>query len=150
MRTPENVLKIGVLNLMHDKLDTKRRFERVLNSTTYPVELTFFYPKEHYQDRPVPAQVTRIARPLELDEVKQLDAFIVTGAPIEKLDFAEITYINELQELFDCLAQNKIEQLYVCWAPWLQSTTFMGWINTYCPKNYLGSIRKRSYVIPSY
>lgn len=42
MRTPENVLKIGVLNLMHDKLDTKRRFERVLNSTTYPVELTFF------------------------------------------------------------------------------------------------------------
>ena len=30
MRTPENVLKIGVLNLMHDKLDTKRRFERIL------------------------------------------------------------------------------------------------------------------------
>lgn len=42
MRTPENVLKIGVLNLMHDKLDTKRRFERVLKNSAQPVELTFF------------------------------------------------------------------------------------------------------------
>ena len=50
MRTPENVLKIGVLNLMHDKLDTKRRFERVLQDSAQPVELTFFYPKDHYQD----------------------------------------------------------------------------------------------------
>lgn len=85
MRTPENVLKIGVLNLMHDKLDTKRRFERVLKNSAQPVELTFFYPKDHYQDRPVPAQVAQIARPLELAEVEKLDAFIVTGAPIEKL-----------------------------------------------------------------
>ena len=42
MRTPENVLKIGVLNLMHDKLDTKRRFERILKNSAQPVELTFF------------------------------------------------------------------------------------------------------------
>ena len=45
MRTPENVLKIGVLNLMHDKLDTKRRFERILKNSAQPVELTFFYKK---------------------------------------------------------------------------------------------------------
>lgn len=126
MRTPENVLKIGVLNLMHDKLDTRRRFERVLKNSAQPVELTFFYPKDHYQDRPVPAQVAQIARPLELAEVEKLDAFIVTGAPIEKLDFAEITYINELQELFNCLAQNKIEQLYVCWGAMAAVNYFYG------------------------
>ena len=138
MRTPENVLKIGVLNLMHDKLDTKRRFERVLKNSAQPVELTFFYPKDHYQDRPVPAQVAQIARPLELAEVEKLDAFIVTGAPIEKLAFAEITYINELQELFNCLAQNKLEQLYVCWGAMAAVNYFYGVDKRLLPQKLFG------------
>lgn len=126
MRTPENVLRIGVLNLMHDKLDTKRRFENVLQSDKYQVELTFFYPKDHYQNRVVPKEVAQISRPLDLELVKQMDAFIVTGAPIEKLSFTEITYINELQELFECLERNQLEQLYVCWGAMAAADYFYG------------------------
>lgn len=101
MRKKDDVLEIGVLNLMHDKEDTKRRFERVLTREDCRVNLTWFYPVMHYQDREVPENVRRMSQPLDLNKVKELDAFIVTGAPLEKLDFDDVTYISELQELFE-------------------------------------------------
>lgn len=92
MRKKDDVLEIGVLNLMHDKEDTKRRFERVLTREDRRVNLTWFYPVMHYQDREVPENVRQMSQPLDLNKVKKLDAFIVTGAPLEKLDFDDVTY----------------------------------------------------------
>lgn len=51
MRKKDDVLEIGVLNLMHDKEDTKRRFERVLTREDCRVNLTWFYPVMHYRQR---------------------------------------------------------------------------------------------------
>lgn len=67
-----------------------------------------------------------MSQPLDLDKVKELDAFIVTGAPLEKLDFDDVTYISELQELFDCLSTEGIEQLYVCWGAMVAANYFYG------------------------
>ena len=69
MRKKDDVLEIGVLNLMHDKEDTKRRFERVLTREDRRVNLTWFYPVMHYQDREVPENVRRMSQPLDLDKV---------------------------------------------------------------------------------
>ncbi len=62
----------------------------------------------------------------------------MTGAPIEKLAFAEITYINELQELFNCLAQNKLEQLYVCWGAMAAVNYFYGVDKYLLPQKLFG------------
>ena len=77
-------LRIGVLNLMHDKEATRRRFTRVLEQPGLPVELTFFYPVTHYTGRPVPEAVAKIARPLDVELAAQMDGFIITGAPDRK------------------------------------------------------------------
>ena len=69
-------LRIGVLNLMHDKEATRRRFTRVLEQPGLPVKLTFFYPVTHYTGRPVPEAVAKIARPLDLELAAQMDGFI--------------------------------------------------------------------------
>lgn len=138
MRTPDNVLKIGILNLMHDKKDTKSRFEKVLQSDKYQVETTFYYPKDHYKSRPVPEDVKEMSRPLDLDEIKHLDGFIITGAPLEKLDFTEITYINELQELFECLEKNKLEQLYICWGAMAAANYFYDIDKVQLPQKIFG------------
>lgn len=126
MRQPADVLRIGILNLMHDKLDTRARFLRVLEGQGINVEVTFYYPKDHYKERPVPPEVAKYARPLDLTEVKKLDGFIVTGAPLERLSFDEITYIDELQGLFLCLEKYQIEQLYVCWGAMAALNYFYG------------------------
>lgn len=108
-------LKVGILNLMHDKVDTQRRFRHVLTRSARPVEITFLYPQTHYLSRPVPNLVKRISQPLELNQINQYDAFIITGAPIERLPFNKITYIDELHRLIDQLVKLNIPQLYICW-----------------------------------
>lgn len=113
MATPQ--IKIGILNLMHDKVDTQKRFTNVFAHTAYPVELTFLYPQTHYRDRTVPDLVQQIAQPLDLARVNEFDAFIITGAPIEQLDFNEVTYIDEIHQLIDQLVKFNIPQLYICW-----------------------------------
>ena len=92
-------LKIGILNLMYDKEDTQKRFSRVLRDTGENLEITYFYPVNHYKNREVPELVTKISQPLDLKLIRQMDAFIITGAPLEKLPFSDITYLDELQGL---------------------------------------------------
>lgn len=108
-------LNIGILNLMHDKIDTQKRFSHVLTQTGQSVAITYFYPVTHYQNQPVPKTVAQISQPLDLSLIPQFDGFIVTGAPVEKVPFADVTYYPELTQLFDCLQAQQLEQLYVCW-----------------------------------
>lgn len=104
-------VKIGILNIMHDKVDTQKRFRHVLPHA----DLTFFYPKSHYQNRKLPADFAKIAEPLDLAKVETLDAFIITGAPIEQIPFGQVDYWNELKQLFAFLNEQQLPQLYVCW-----------------------------------
>ena len=104
-----------MLNLMHDKEATRRRFTRVLEQPGLPVKLTFFYPVTHYTGRPVPEAVAKIARPLDLELAAQMDGFIITGAPIENLPFDQVEYFAEVCDLIDVLNRARVFQLYVCW-----------------------------------
>lgn len=100
---------------MHDKWDTQQRFSKVLKQDNFNVDVTFLYPQTHYDRRPVPELVKQISQPLDLTRLQSFDAFIITGAPIEQLDFKEITYITEVHELIDRLVALNIPQLYICW-----------------------------------
>lgn len=119
-------IKIGILNLMHDKKDTNDRFTKVLSAPGKPVELKFYYPKSHYQNRPVPPEVSAILHPLDFDEVKKMDAFIITGAPIEQLPYDEITYLPEIKELLAVLKQNVSNLLFVCWGGLVAAYEYFG------------------------
>lgn len=105
-----NRIKLGVLNLMHDKLDTQQRFAHVLPDA----DLTFFYSRMHYQNRPVPPEVAKISQPLDLNHIQDFDGFI-TGAPLDHLDFEQVTYIEEVRCLLQLLDKYKLQQLYFCW-----------------------------------
>lgn len=108
-------LKIGILNLMHDKVDTQQRFSTVLKAGPFDVKIQHLYPQTHYLTRPVPDLVQHISAPLNLNNLQNFDAFIITGAPVEQIPFDEITYINEVHQLIDKLARLNIPQLYICW-----------------------------------
>ena len=108
-------LNIGILTLMHDKVDTQKRFSKVLTAGRYEVNVQYFYPQMHYQARPVPELVQKISSPLDLSQIHRFDAFIITGAPIEQLPFNKITYLDEVHRLIDQLVTYEVPQLYVCW-----------------------------------
>lgn len=139
---------IGILNLMHDKEETQARFENVLKATDYPITLEFFYPISHYQDRPVPELVRAISKPLTLGNLARFDGFIITGAPIEELDFSAVQYWQEIQALMDELDRLAIPQLYVCWGAMAALYHFYGIEKRSLPVKYFG-VFENQIVVPT-
>lgn len=128
--------KIGILNLMHDKIDTQKRFSHVIKEASPETEITYFYPQSHYLSRPLPRNWP--AEPLDLAKIEKMDGFIITGAPIELLDFTEVDYWEELTRLFDFLQAKKIPQLYVCWGAMAALHYFYGIGKHPLPKKIFG------------
>jgi homoserine O-succinyltransferase len=100
------MLAVGLLVLMHDKVQAINDWQNALGPQ---VQLHAFYPKSH-----VPAHAG-VMQPLDLKQVQQLDAFIVTGAPIDRLEFEDVWYYPEVAQLIDALQAAAIPQLYLCW-----------------------------------
>lgn len=105
--------RIGILNLMKNKIETNHNFEHVLRNDE--VELTFYYSATRYNDRVLDPEITSTMKPLDLTAIKQFDGFIITGSPVEQLAFEQVTYNQEINELLDKLDELNIPQLYVCW-----------------------------------
>lgn len=131
-------LKIGILNIMHDKLRTRQRFEKIFAKAPFDVELTFFYPQMHYQNRPVPPEVRAISEPLDLKKIKDFDGFIITGSPIEQFEFNEVTYIEEVRCLLTELDKNHVQQLYLCWGAMAAMNYFYNIDKEKLPKKIFG------------
>lgn len=131
-------IRIGILNLMHDKVATQQRFERLLKQAGQPVSVTFFYPVSHYADRPVPELVAKISLPLDLKQATAMDGFIITGAPVENLAYDEVEYIDEVRNLIDALNQAHVVQLYVCWGAMVAANYLYGVGKHRLAKKYFG------------
>lgn len=110
-----NTVKIGVLNLMYNKIETNINFYRSLTREHKNVQLVYYYSATRYVDRKLDPAITNTMKPLNLDDLNDLDGFIITGSPIEHLDFEDVTYRDEVNALLDRLNEMRIPQLYVCW-----------------------------------
>ncbi len=135
-------LKIGILNVMHDKPETNARFTNVLTHSGRPVALHFYYPTTHYPGG-VPADVSRILAPLDLTAAAEMDGFIITGAPIERFAFDDVTYIAEARALMDVLAAHRVSQLYLCWGGMAALDHFYGIRKHMLPHKLFGVYRQR-------
>lgn len=135
-------LQIGILNVMHDKAATNARFTKVLTHAGRPVALHFYYPKTHYPNG-APAEVAAILAPLDLAAAGRMDGFVITGAPIEQLAFADVTYIAEVQALMAALAGRAVPQLYLCWGGMAALDYFYGIEKHLLPHKLFGVYRER-------
>lgn len=109
-------LKIAVLNLMPTKVATETQFVRLLSNTSLQVELSLLRVDRHksknYSEEHMEAFYA------DFDEVKdkKFDGMIVTGAPVENLDFKEVTYWDNLCKIFKWSEKNVYSTIYICWA----------------------------------
>ncbi|MDE6303422.1 MAG: homoserine O-succinyltransferase [Paramuribaculum sp.] len=108
-------LKIGLLNLMPLKQMAEIDYLRLLSYSPLDIELTLVSPATH-RSRNTSAEhiATYYVTPQEALE-KGLDGMIVTGAPVEKIDFEQVDYWPELTGLFAELRNRRIPTLYICW-----------------------------------
>lgn len=109
-------LKIAVLNLMPLKIMSETDLLRLLSNTPLQIELDFFEPSSHISKNTPRKHLQMFYK--RFDDIKHstYDGFIVTGAPVEKLEFEDVDYWKELTEIFDWARTHVTSTLYICWA----------------------------------
>ena len=126
-------LRIGLLNLMPNKIRTETQIARLLGASPLQIELTLIRIGSHKAKNT--AQDHLITHYQTWDDIKDktFDGFLVTGAPIETLPFEEVTYWPELTEIFDWTRTNVHSNLFICWGAMAAAAHFHG-----LPKHPLG------------
>jgi len=108
-------LRIALLNLMPTKINTETQFARLIGSTPLQVDLSLVRMSDHVSKNTSIEHMSEFYRPWEDVQGEKFDGLIVTGAPIELLDFREVSYWDELCQIFDWCGTNVHALLAVCW-----------------------------------
>lgn len=108
-------LQILLLNLMPTKVDTETQLARVLGNTPLQIELELIAPRGHVSKNT--SQAHMLAFYKSFDEVRRrtFDGLIITGAPVELMDFEEVDYWQELCEIMEWSKTHVHSTLHICW-----------------------------------
>ena len=108
-------LQILLLNLMPTKIDTETQLARVLGNTPLQIELELIAPAGHVSKNT--SQEHMLAFYKTFDQVKHrtFDGLIITGAPVEMMDFEEVDYWPELCEIMEWSKTHAHSTLHICW-----------------------------------
>ncbi len=108
-------LRIGLLNLMPKKIQTENQFARLIGATPLQIELTLIRMSEHQTKNTAAEHMEEFYKTFAEVKDEKFDGLIITGAPIEHLPFHEVTYWNELTQIFDWTQTNVHSTFGVCW-----------------------------------
>ena len=109
-------LKIAILNLMPLKITTETDLVRLLSNSPLQIEVTFMKLKSHTSKNTPIEHMKAFYVDFEKMRQEKYDGMIVTGAPVEHLEFEEVNYWEEIQEIFDWAEKNVTSTFYICWA----------------------------------
>ena len=109
-------LRIVILNLMPLKITTETDLVRLLSNTPLQVEVSFMKVKGHTSKNTPVEHMKAFYRDFELMKEEKFDGMIITGAPVEHLDYEEVNYWDEIKEIFDWARTHVTSTLYICWA----------------------------------
>jgi homoserine O-succinyltransferase len=110
-------LRIGLLNLMPKKIQTENQFARLIGATPLQIELSLIRMTEHRTRNTAADHMKSFYRPFADVENsgEKFDGLVITGAPIEHLDFQDVTYWDELCRVFDWTQTHVQSTFGVCW-----------------------------------
>ncbi len=119
-------LHIGLLNLMPKKIQTENQFARLIGATPLQIELSLIRMSEHQTRNTAAEHMAEFYHPFSEIRDQKFDGLIITGAPIEHLEFADVTYWDELCEVMDWTQTNVHSTFGVCWGGMAMINHFHG------------------------
>ena len=109
-------LKIVILNLMPLKITTETDLIRLLSKTPLQLEINFMKLKSHTPKNTPIEHMMMFYRDFESMRNEKFDGMIITGAPVEQLDFEDVNYWDEMTDIFAWARTHVTSTLYICWA----------------------------------
>ena len=108
-------LQILLLNLMPTKIDTETQLSRLLGNTPLQVELTLMHTRSHKSKNTSQEHLLAFYTTFDQIKEKNFDGMIITGAPVEQMEFEEVEYWDELCEIMDWSRKHVQSTFHICW-----------------------------------
>jgi len=109
-------LRIVILNLMPLKITTETDLIRLLSNTPLQLDINFMKLKSHTPKNTPIEHMMMFYRDFESMRNEKFDGMIVTGAPVETMDYEQVTYWDEIVDIFNWARTHVTSTLYICWA----------------------------------
>ncbi len=108
-------IEIAILNLMPTKETTETQFMRLLSNSPLQVNVTLIKTASYSATHTDSSHLNKFYKNFKDVENKKFDGMIITGAPVENMDFEEVAYWSELEEILDWTKRNVTSTLFICW-----------------------------------
>jgi homoserine O-succinyltransferase/O-acetyltransferase len=109
-------LKIAILNLMPTKIATETQLLRLLGNTPLQVEISLVRTLTHESKNTPVEHLETFYQTFDQIRDRKFDGMIITGAPVEHLEFEQVDYWQELVEIMDWTRRHVFSTLFICWA----------------------------------
>lgn len=109
-------LEIVILNLMPLKITTETDLLRLLSNTPLQLDITFMKLVSHTPKNTPIEHMRMFYIPFETLRDKRFDGMIITGAPVEQMEYEDVSYWDEISEIFTWAKTHVTSTLYICWA----------------------------------
>lgn len=126
-------LQIGLLNLMPNKIRTETQIARLIGASPLQIEMTLVMVGGHTPKNTSQDHLISFYQDWDAVKDRKFDGFIITGAPIETLPFEQVTYWQELTEIFEWTRTHVHSNFFICWGAMAAAYHFHG-----VPKHQLG------------
>lgn len=108
-------LKIIILNLMPTKLETETQLLRLLSNSPLQVDIDFLQVATHEAKNVSKSHMDKFYNTIDDVRSNRYDGMIITGAPVELIDYEEVDYWDELCDIMEWSKKNVYSTLYICW-----------------------------------
>jgi len=109
-------LKIAILNIMPTKIVTETQLLRLLGNSPIQVDVDLLKTKTYESKNTAKAHLQTFYRTFDQIKDQLFDGLIITGAPVEHLEFEDVAYWDELKQIMDWSETNVFTTFYICWA----------------------------------
>ncbi len=131
-------LRILLLNLMPTKVETETQFLRILGNTPLQVEVQLLQTATHVAKNISSAHLTSFYYTLDQVRDQKFDGMIVTGAPVELMEFEDVDYWQELCDIFEWSRTNVYSSFFICWGAQAALHYFYGIQKHLLPEKLVG------------
>lgn len=108
-------LKIAIVNLMPKKIETETQLLRLLGNIPIQVSVDLIHTKTHDSKNISEKHLLSFYKTIDDIKNEKFDGMIITGAPVEQIDFEDVDYFEELKTIMDFSVTNVFSTLHICW-----------------------------------
>jgi homoserine O-succinyltransferase len=138
-------IEIAIVNLMPTKIVTETQLSRLLANTPLQVNLTLIHTATHNSKNTEPSHMEKFYQTIDGVKNKKFDGMIITGAPVETLNFEEVDYWDELLEILDFARKNVTSTMFICWGAQAALYRYFGIGKEKLPKKMFGVFKNKAF-----